>query len=131
MSPEVIERKIQYIQKNLYDLKELKKTEKFSNMHYLAMERLFQLIVESASDLNLHFIKTNYGNKKVGSSSESFEVMKETGVIPEELAKKLIKTVGLRNILVHGYERVNRKLLLSFIDDFISDYEAYIKHVSG
>ena len=49
------------------------------------------------------------------SSKESFILLKEAGIIDQDLCKKLSNMVGFRNILVHSYEKMNLELMEKII----------------
>ena len=79
---------------------------------------------EQTDDLMNHVIKT----KKLGiptSSSEGFELLREEGVIDQELAEKLRKMVGFRNAIVHQYQRMNIQIVRSVITSGLDDLIAF------
>jgi uncharacterized protein YutE (UPF0331/DUF86 family) len=41
------------------------------------------------------------------SSRESFDLLEGQGVIPNDLAARLRKMIGFRNIAVHQYQQLN------------------------
>ena len=61
--------------------------------------------------------------------AESFEKLKEEGVISSELAEKLIKAVGFRNISVHEYQSIDWEVVFSIIHRNLPDFKKYIKAV--
>ncbi|MEO0408308.1 MAG: DUF86 domain-containing protein [Cyanobacteria bacterium P01_A01_bin.135] len=69
----------------------------------LIVERLLQLLVEAASDINGHLLvkvhkltPTGYYDSFIKAGSQS--------IIPFEFAQELAQSSGLRNRLVHQYE---------------------------
>lgn len=90
-----------------------------------AVEKLIELVVEYASDINRHIIEstrqappqTYYG---------TFEEMGRLGIIPEDLAARLGSTTGLRNRLVHGYEKVSDDIVYYSLKPFLRNYKRYI-----
>jgi uncharacterized protein YutE (UPF0331/DUF86 family) len=75
---------------------------------------------EQSIDLANHVIKI----RKLGiptSSSESFDLLQNEGVISPELAGKLQKMVGFRNAIVHHYQRMDIKIVRSVITSGLDD----------
>lgn len=92
------------------------------------IERLFQLIADAAIDINTHII--TQGNLEPSDDYEgTFHILGKHNIIPLELAEKISGSVGLRNRMVHGYEKVQRKIILDDISNGIERYPEYMKHV--
>jgi uncharacterized protein YutE (UPF0331/DUF86 family) len=130
MTPETTKRKINYLKDRLEELQSLliqkKARVKITNLHVRTLERLFQLCVETAGNINQHFLSSmDIQSETMG---ETFLKLGDLKVLPQTLAKRLFKTVGLRNKLVHDYEKIDEKLLWSYLAKFISDYSTYIKY---
>lgn len=93
------------------------------------IERLFLLIVDAAIDINTHIITRN----KFESPDDyqgTFGILAQHKVIPSELAEKIRESVGLRNIMTHGYEKVQRQKMFDDIVNGIGQYSAYMKAIS-
>ena len=66
-------------------------------------------------DIACHLVgKYNLGATK--SYAHCIERLLEQDFIDEELAKRLIATIGLRNLLIHEYVTVDPKRLYGFLD---------------
>ncbi|MEK7621806.1 MAG: DUF86 domain-containing protein [Patescibacteria group bacterium] len=92
------------------------------------IERLFQLIADAAIDINTHIIIQG----KLESPDDyegTFRILGQHKIIPLDFAEKISGSVGLRNRLVHGYEKVQRKIALDDISNGISQYVEYVKHI--
>jgi uncharacterized protein YutE (UPF0331/DUF86 family) len=72
----------------------------------LLVERLLHLSVEAASDLLEHLLVQKL-NSKPQTYAETFLLAGQQGLIPMELAQRLIPAAGLRNRLVHDYEAID------------------------
>lgn len=93
-----------------------------------AIERIIQLIVDEVIDINNHFIR--YGSFKIPESFQSsFLVLAENNILPESFAKKIAPVVGLRNRLVHRYEKIDLDLLLSLVRKNKEDFIEYVKYI--
>ena len=95
--------------------------------HHLA-ERLVQLIVDAAVDVNNHLL-VEAGAGPAPDYYSSFAEMGRMRVLGDPLARRLAATAGLRNRLVHGYESVDLKILHRGLRPMIRDYDRYIAAV--
>ena len=93
-----------------------------------AVERLFQLIVDTAIDINTHIIVASGFHMEYDYQS-TVTTLGTHAVLPAEFALKIAPSVGLRNQVVHKYGRVDIKCILDQIKKEISDYALYIKHI--
>ncbi len=57
--------------------------------------------------------------------AESFTSLSEIGVIDEELAERMRKAVGFRNIAVHEYEKIDWDIVFSIITNHLDDFKRY------
>ncbi|WP_024334620.1 type VII toxin-antitoxin system HepT family RNase toxin [Desulfotignum balticum] len=91
-------------------------------------ERNIQVAIESCLDIGkiliaIHHLKEPSDNKGV------FMVLAESGIIETTLLKFLIPMAGTRNILVHGYDRIDDALIYGIIQKHLSDFENFIQQV--
>lgn len=129
---EFIKSKIFFI-KSYYD--ELEQILSFSDLEIKkdfiklrAIERIIQLIVDEIIDINNHIIR--YGSLEIPESFQStFIVLAENNILPENFAKKIAPVVGLRNRLVHRYEKIDLDLLLSLVRKNKEDFIEYLKYI--
>ncbi len=75
-------------------------------LQHLAGERLLQLLVEAASDINRLYLGS-VGADAGDSASASFRRMAEQRVIPHHLAEQLQDYVKARNVIVHNYLEID------------------------
>lgn len=90
------------------------------------IERLLQLLVEVASDIN-SLIALYMGEKTPESYYDSFIGLGKIRIINSKLAKELANTAGLRNRLVHEYGEYKDEIVYLNIKKFCSIYAQYIK----
>ncbi|MBI2475836.1 MAG: DUF86 domain-containing protein [Candidatus Taylorbacteria bacterium] len=93
------------------------------------VERLFQLIADAAIDINTH-IMTRAKLEPSDDYEGTFRILGKHGVLPVDLAEKISGSVGLRNRLVHGYEKIQRKLVMDDISGGIGQYVEYMKYIA-
>lgn len=92
-------------------------------------ERLLQIIVEAACDINDH-ITVNMGQKPPEDYKTSFKHAAKAKVILWELAEELEKSAGMRNIIVHEYMRIDDRIVYDTIRLAITHYTKYIDQVN-
>lgn len=90
-----------------------------------AVERLIELVVEYASDINRHVVEAA-GAAPPQTYYSTFEEMGKLGVIPPETATRLGTTTGLRNRLVHGYEKVSHEIVYRSLGPLLQYYRQYV-----
>ena len=98
-----------------------------------AFERLAFLIVQSSIDL-VEAIIAMKELRKPETLSDTFEVIREAGIIKSELSERLVRMVGFRNILSHDYENISvdrmfREVLAGLVD--IEELIASVKQTIG
>jgi len=80
-----------------------------------------QRACQAAIDLAMHICMI----EKLGppqKSSDAFEFLHKRKTITKEVADKMIKMVGFRNISVHDYQALNLNILKSILDYHLSDF---------
>jgi uncharacterized protein YutE (UPF0331/DUF86 family) len=127
-----IELKLSYIQaysKELGDVLTYPDQEiKEDFMKLRSLERLLQLIVDEIVDINSHIIR--HGHFQAPDDFQgSFMVLAEKKIFPEEFAKKLAPVIGLRNRLVHRYEKIDLDILLDATRKNGEDFREYMRYI--
>lgn len=91
-------------------------------------ERYLQLSVQSIID-TAHLIIIDLGFKRPEDNYEAISILFEKKIISENLARKLNKMVGLRNILVHEYGKIDRKKVFKILTGQLQDLEEFKKQI--
>ena len=83
-----------------------------------------QRACESAIDLAMHLVRV--GHLGVPQETrDAFALLAGASVIDAELAERLQKMVGFRNIAVHDYERLNLSIVRAIVTERLSDFEHF------
>lgn len=93
-----------------------------------ACERCLYLAMQSAINLAEIVVK----QEKLGSldsMSEAFEKLGQVGILSQDLTASLVKIVGFRNALSHGYEKINYKVMEQVLFINLSDLAAFCRLV--
>jgi len=124
---EILERKLAFLQQFLTDLESYARldTDDRRKDHY-AIERLLQLLCESAADIGLQVLKKR-GSGLAGSYREVFSTLHRLGALPEKLADGLVDACGMRNVLTHLYDRIDLDRVVAAVDPALVLYRQYLE----
>lgn len=91
-----------------------------------AVERMLERIVNRALDINQHLIgECGTGAEVVRTYKDSFLRLGDLGVLSSELASQIAPSAGLRNVLVHEYDKVDPSLVYQSMGDALTQYSQY------
>lgn len=128
----IVRRKLSVIVENLEALENMKdiSIEEYMGDVYKrkAAERLLQELIEAAIDINTHVIVQS-GNKAPEDYYESFIMAGEYGIVDVKLSEELAPSTGLRNRLVHEYDILDHRVVLSSIRMAAKLFPAYIQEI--
>lgn len=100
-----------------------------NNLKLRTVERLFQLIVDTAVDINTHIIIES-GFHVPDDYQSTFVVLADKGIVSKEFALKIAPSVGLRNLVVHKYGKVDIKKMVDDIKAEIGQYEEHLGYIN-
>lgn len=83
-----------------------------------------QRACETAIDLAMYVVR----GKGLGlpqESREAFALLEKAGLLPAELASRLQRMVGFRNVAVHEYARLNLDILNTIITTHLDDFRRF------
>ncbi len=136
MSPieaEIVRRKLAVMIENLKTLEPIKGMNADEYLQDLykrkATERLLQELIEAAIDINVHMIVAT-GHTVPDDYYESFIRAGELKIISLDLAQKLAPSAGLRNRLVHEYDRLDHSMVLKAVNMAEELFPQYIKAIN-
>lgn len=125
-------KKLEDIQTYIEELEELytspreEVVKNYEKLH--TAERLLQLIVDTMIDINNHIIKELSLNPADDFQS-TFKTLAQSNVISEDLAQKIAPVVGLRNLIVHRYERLDKDLFVDTLKKEQEDFKNFTKEI--
>lgn len=95
-----------------------------------AAERLIQVVVDLAVDVNAHiaFVATGTAPQ---TGRESFFAAATSGAITDELAAQLAPDAGLRNVLIHRDTDIRTDLVASAVDTVLDGFAEYVRQVAA
>ena len=83
-----------------------------------------QRACEASIDLAMHVVRRS----RLGVPQETrdaFRLLQESGVIPAELADRLMRMVGFRNVAIHDYRRLDLQIVKSIVTSRLDDFLAF------
>jgi uncharacterized protein YutE (UPF0331/DUF86 family) len=92
----------------------------------LQVERVLSALVDLAVAVNTHVVVST-GASAPTDMAASFDRAVVSGLLSTELAAELRKSVGLRNVVVHGYLEVD----LSMLAEAVGKAEQYRSYVTA
>ncbi|MFW6012413.1 MAG: type VII toxin-antitoxin system HepT family RNase toxin [bacterium] len=114
----------------------LESFKRFSRKEFLADEdiyelaaRYLQLACECVLDLAQHVV-AEQGFRQPNDYKDSVEVLREEGVLDDELADRLKGWMGFRNVLVHLYLDVDHGRSYESIHHELGDLDAFARRMA-
>ena len=131
-----IEKKIKTVQDRVKRLEQI--SENLSELHDYQTspdikdiaERNLQVAIEACLDIAKIIISTNdlpepKDNKGV------FTVLAEAGILSKKTLQFLVPMAGTRNILVHGYDKVEDSIVFSVIKQHLDNFAEYLREIKN
>lgn len=82
-----------------------------------------QRACEASIDLAMHIVR----RRRLGVPQETrdaFRLLQEAGLLSADLAERLMRMVGFRNVAIHDYRQINlqivKRIVTSHLDDFLA-----------
>ena len=83
-----------------------------------------QVSIETCINIANHLIATEK-LRTPKDYRDSFQVLNETSILPDDLTHTMRELAGLRNLLVHLYWEVDDKMIFEGIRSELGDFDAY------
>lgn len=95
----------------------------------LAVERLLELSIQSIVDCSRLLVALEDW-RRLRDERDALLILAEGGVIPLDLAERLLKAKGFRNVLVHEYVEIDPELLLLHLREDSGDLWAFARKLA-
>jgi uncharacterized protein YutE (UPF0331/DUF86 family) len=89
-----------------------------------------QRAAQAAVDLAAHVVTTE-GYGLPSSLAEAFTLLEKNGVIDADLAARMRRMVGFRNIAVHQYEQVDPAVVEAIVERHLDDLRVFAARVAA
>ncbi len=123
-------RKFELIEESLQKLSEIKRENPSLDKYRGSWkdkdsaERNIQKIVEAIIDVGKMLIAQKR-LKEPANNREVFLILEEKGLFPSEFIPLVDKMIGMRNIIVHSYNRINDEIVYGVIKKNLKDIENF------
>jgi uncharacterized protein YutE (UPF0331/DUF86 family) len=94
------------------------------------VEHTLQIAIQAALDVASHIVS----DERLGepaTSRELFELLAGSGWLDKALTHRLSRMVGMRNVLVHGYAKVDPTLLRDAVSHHLGDLLEFAARIRG
>lgn len=88
-----------------------------------------QRVVQLSVDLATHLL-TARGWPAPETMADAFASLERQGVLDGDLAERLRRAVGFRNISVHEYEEVDWRLVYRLVSERLDDFRAFVARIT-
>jgi len=133
LDKELVKNKLSFMQKELKILVQYKDCtlEEVASDYFkhTIIERVLERIINDALDINQHIISEAEEQEPPNDYKETFLALSTLGIYPKEFAERISKSVGLRNILVHNYRKLDEEKFYNSIKDCLNDYGNYCEYI--
>lgn len=127
VSPDVVRKRLRLLEGYLKKLKRIRETTDLAK--FLAdddlqdiVDRNFQLAIEAVLDIGQHIIASS-GWELIDDYADVFAVLEKHKVISTDLAERVEKMAGFRNILVHEYADIEHSQVFEALQNNLKDLE--------
>lgn len=133
LDPDVIRNKLAELSRTLDELARVGEVDAArlgrDSLVRAAVERFVTRLVDLAVDVNTHLTVARLG-RAPGDYRSSFLLAAEVEAIDTELAKRLAPSVGMRNVVIHEYDRLDLERLAAAIPLALIDFREYVRQVA-
>jgi uncharacterized protein YutE (UPF0331/DUF86 family) len=131
---EVVEEKLESLRRCIHRVSEKCPPDVETLKHDLDLQDILSLnlsrAVQVCVDIGAHLL-AGLEVAPPDTMGQTFDVLTQAGVIPEELAKKLKKAVGFRNVAVHNYDEINWAIVHAIALHHISDFTQFANVIAS
>ncbi|MFI4940372.1 MAG: DUF86 domain-containing protein [Burkholderiales bacterium] len=86
--------------------------------------------IQSCVDIGAHLI-SGMDFPAPETMGQTFDILAQAGLLSYELATRLKKAVGFRNISVHNYEKIDWTIVHKIVQYHLADFEEFAKMASS
>lgn len=133
MDREVIEQKLESLRRCVQRIETKSPTDAATLMRDIDLQDIVALnlsrAVQICVDIGAHLI-AGMDVPPPDTMGQTFDLLAQGGVLDRDLASRLKKAVGFRNIAVHNYENINWEIVHSIVKFHLADFSEFAKVVA-
>lgn len=88
------------------------------------IERTLQIMLERCVDIANHII-SDKNLRTPKSYADTFVVLREAGVLDSQLTQTLEQMAKFRNVIVHGYDKIDAAIVVGLLKTKLTDFLAF------
>lgn len=132
INPDKVRAKLQNLQaylEKLHILANIPRQEFFEDFTKVeSAKHLLQVSIESCLDIGNHIIASQRF-RAPESYADTFEVLVEQKILPEEYLQTFRRMVQFRNRLVHLYWEVDTEIVYALLQNNLDDFNIFARHI--
>jgi len=128
---DIYARKFELLEDSLGKLSEIKKENPTLSKYRISwkdkdsVERNLHKIIEAIVDIGKMLIAEKKF-REPANNREVFQILEENEIFPLEFMPLLDKMIGMRNVIVHGYDRVDDSIVFGVLKKNLADIKKLI-----
>ena len=125
--PDLIAKKLSSIETRVRELRDLSRPDRIEEdlREQRFVAHTLQIAIQAALDVASHIVS----DQRLGeprTNRELFELLSRSGWLTPELSDTMRAAVGFRNIVVHGYETIDLRILRDIVENRLDDLIAFV-----
>ncbi len=84
-----------------------------------------QRACEAAIDLAMHVVRTRHLGVPQ-ETRQAFELLRDADLLPAELADRMMRMVGFRNVAIHDYRSLNLEIVKKIVVARLEDFQVFV-----
>lgn len=133
MDREVVEQKLESLRRCLWRIQTKCPAEPATLIKDIDLQDIISLnlsrAVQVSVDIAAHLI-VGMDVPPSDTMEQTFDLLAQEGLLTNELASRLKKAVGFRNIAVHNYESINWEIVHGIVKFHLGDFSEFAKVVA-
>jgi len=93
-----------------------------------AVERNIEVAIQACIDIGRIIIKRRR-LREPEDNKGVFVVLAENGIISEDSLRFLLPMAGTRNVLVHGYDKIDDSIIFGVMKKHLKDFKAFLREI--
>jgi uncharacterized protein YutE (UPF0331/DUF86 family) len=120
--PELVAKRLAFIETCVRELRTLARPERIADdlREERFVEHTLQLAIQAALDVGSHIVSDDRLGEP-DTNRHVFRLLGRAGIVPADLAGRLEKMAGFRNVVVHLYQDVDLGIVRDVVENHLGD----------
>ena len=124
---ELVAKRLAFVETCVRELRTLARPERMADdlREERFVEHTLQLAIQAALDVGSHVVS----DERLGepeTSRDVFRILGRAGVLPPDLAPRLERMAGFRNVVVHLYQEVDLGIVRDVVENHLEDLLEFV-----